>query len=358
MVIVSAAVASLAAGNALCLYRCLFARCREDGRIKKKPFVCRVASQTDLQRSGNIMLGSWRQRMICRPHRSGLPVVFLKILSSICVTLRSVKIFNNRMPQQVWVSTFVQALVLPSFRCPISQEVMRERNTGKRSITASQCSDEWRTLGTFALLALLALLHFQEPVVTSDGQTYERQNIQERAVKLYPFLFKRFAFLDCISNHFNLPSCKNVTRFFFWNLNPTLLIRFELSLVCQEWFRRGTQTSPLTNLPLDSKEFLPNLALRQVLLRDVSILDVDENVWKHHEHGHQLEGSGRFSHQSVSGAAGGRNGLTSSFNRLCLRMSFCFYSVLTGRNLRIASAWNREWRCGAEWQNGSGLPCK
>ena len=106
MVIVSAAVASLAAGNALCLYRCLFAR----------------------------QYHAWKLE----------------------------------------TADDLQALVLPSFRCPISQEVMRE------------------------------------PVVTSDGQTYERQNIQE-------------------------------------------------------WFRRGTQTSPLTNLPLDSKEFLPNLALRQAV---------------------------------------------------------------------------------------------
>eukprot|EP00913_Durusdinium_trenchii_P020518 g19272.t2 len=68
----------------------------------------------------------------------------------------------------------LQALVLPSFRCPISQEVMRD------------------------------------PVVTCDGQTYEHQNIQE-------------------------------------------------------WFRRGTQTSPLTNLPLASKELVPNLALRQAV---------------------------------------------------------------------------------------------
>ena len=52
------------------------------------------------------------------------------------------------------------------------------------------------------------------------------------------------------------------------------------------------------------------------LTRDVSILDVDENIWKYHAHLHQLEGCGGFSHQSVSGAAGGRNRLTSSFNRL------------------------------------------
>lgn len=106
MVIVSAAVASLAAGNAFCLYRFLFAR----------------------------QYHAWKLE----------------------------------------TAADLQALVLPSFRCPISQEVMRE------------------------------------PVVTCDGQTYEKQNIQE-------------------------------------------------------WFRRGTQTSPLTNLPLDSKEVVPNLALRQAV---------------------------------------------------------------------------------------------
>jgi len=68
----------------------------------------------------------------------------------------------------------IQAMVLPSFRCPISQEVMRE------------------------------------PVVTSDGQTYERCNIEE-------------------------------------------------------WFRQGSCTSPLTNLSLRSKELVPNLALRQAV---------------------------------------------------------------------------------------------
>lgn len=106
MVIVSAAVASLAAGNAFCLYRFLFAR----------------------------QYHAWKLE----------------------------------------TAADLQAFVLPSFRCPISQEVMRE------------------------------------PVVTCDGQTYEKQNIQE-------------------------------------------------------WFRRGTQTSPLTNLPLDSKEVVPNLALRQAV---------------------------------------------------------------------------------------------
>jgi len=68
----------------------------------------------------------------------------------------------------------VQAVVPPSFRCPISQEVMRE------------------------------------PVVTADGQTYERCNIEE-------------------------------------------------------WFRRGYVTSPLTNLSLPSKELVPNLALQQAV---------------------------------------------------------------------------------------------
>lgn len=348
MVIVSAAVASLAAGNALCLYRCLFARCREDGRIKKKPFVCRVASQTDLQRSGNIMRGSWRQRMIYRPRRSELPVVFLNILSSICVTLRSVKIFNNRMPQQVWVST-----LLRPWCCRPSGVRSAKKSCGReiQGNAASQCSDERRTLGTFALLALLAFLHSR-----SRWSHQMVRPTKDRTFRSEPLSFTPFCSRDL---HSWIAFQSTKLQDWFWNLNPTLLIRFEFALVVrQEWFRRGTQTSPLTNLPLDSKEFLPNLALRQVLLRDVSILDVDENVWKHHEHGHQLEGSGRFSHQSVSGAAGGRNGLTSSFNRLCLRMSFCFYSVLTGRNLRIASAWNREWRCGAEWQNGSSLPCK
>lgn len=170
---------------------------------QKKPFVCRVASQTDLQRSGNIMLGSWRQRMIYRPHRSELPVVFLKILSSICVTLRSVKIFNKWMPQQVGVSTLFRP-----WCCRPSGVRSAKKSCGReiQGNAASQCSHERRTLGTFALLALLALLHFQEPVVTSDGQTYERQNIQERAVKLALPLFVQET---CILGlHFNLPSYK------------------------------------------------------------------------------------------------------------------------------------------------------
>ena len=106
MVIVSAAVASLTAGNAFCLYRCLFARCGENGTIRKEPFVCRVTSQTNLQRSGNIMPGSWRQRMIYRPDRSELPALFLKLLSSICDTLKYVKTFNKQMPERVGVSTW------------------------------------------------------------------------------------------------------------------------------------------------------------------------------------------------------------------------------------------------------------
>lgn len=50
-------------------------------------------------------------------------------------------------------------------------------------------------------------------MVTSDGQTYERQNIQERAVKLTLPLFVQET---CILGlHFNLPRYKNVARIFF-----------------------------------------------------------------------------------------------------------------------------------------------
>ena len=303
-----------------------------------------------VQRSGNIMLGSWRQRMIYRPHRSELPVVFLKILSSICVTLRSVKIFNNWMPQQVGVSTLFRPW------CCRPSGVRSAKKSCGREIQGNEASQHHNAAMNGGHWGHSHYSHYSHCCISRSRWSHQMvRPTKDRTFRSEPLSW-RYPFLLDLHSWIAFQSTK--LQDWFWNLNPTLLIRFKLALVCQEWFRRGTQTSPLTNLPLDSKEFLPNLALRQVLLRDVSILDVDEHVWKHHEHGHQLEGSGRFSHQSVSGAAGGRNGLTSSFNRLCLWMSFCFYSVLTGRNLRIASAWNREWRCGAEWQNGSGLPCK
>lgn len=203
MVIVSAAVASLAAGNALCLYRCLFARCKEDGRINKRPFVCRVASQTDLQRSGNIMLGSWRQRMIYRPHRSELPVVFLKILSSICVTLRSVKIFNNRMPQQVWVSTLCRP-----WCCRPSGVRSAKKSCGReiQGNAASQHHNAAMNGGHWGHSHYSHYSHYSHCCISRSRwshqmvrPTKDRTFRSEPLSWLYPFLFKRLAFLDCIS---------------------------------------------------------------------------------------------------------------------------------------------------------------
>ncbi|CAE8723234.1 unnamed protein product, partial [Polarella glacialis] len=65
-------------------------------------------------------------------------------------------------------------IIPPCFRCPISQDVMKD------------------------------------PVITVDGHTYERKSIEE-------------------------------------------------------WFNQGRRTSPLTNLPLDSQELLPNLVMRQAV---------------------------------------------------------------------------------------------